>query len=210
MNKKIIVFDFDGTLVDSMGHLADIAAEVMSLHFSVSRERARDLYHQTSGLPFSEQLKSLYPDQPEKTKMVSDVFETKKRENYFSEPIFPDTLPTLLYLKAKGYTVIVSSNSAQDLLDRFVKQLELPCDLVLGHKGDFAKGLPHFLHIMKRWGVPALEMVFVGDSIKDGEWAFESHIDFIGKEGMFTRAQFQKRFPGIPVLSKLAQLKEMF
>ena len=210
MNKKILVFDFDGTLVNSMERLTDIASDVMSEHFGIPTREARRLYQLTSGLPFSEQLKTIYPDQQKKTKEVSDLFEKKKREGYFQEASFPDTHDTINYLKSRGYIVIISSNSAQELLDQFVKQLDLPCDLVLGHKKNFSKGLPHFLYILEQWGGNPYDMVFIGDSLKDGEWAFESGIDFIGKEGLFTKEQFQNRFPGIPVISKLSQLKEMF
>lgn len=208
-DKKIIIFDFDGTLVNSMGRLTDIAAGVMSDYFGIPEKEARRLYQMTSGLPFSEQLKTLYPEQPKKTGKAADLFEKKKREGYFLEKSYPDTLETIRYLKDKGYIVIISSNSAQELLDRFVKKLEIPCDLVLGHKGNFAKGFPHFLYIMERWGGNPVNMVFVGDSIKDGEWAFESGIDFIAKEGTFTREQFEKRFPNTPIISNLAELKNL-
>lgn len=208
--KKIIVFDFDGTLVDSMGHLAAIASEVMSAHFEVSPQEAKKLYQQTSGLPFFQQLGVLYPDQQETNTLAAADFERKKRENYFKETSFPDTMETILYLKEKGYTVIISSNSAQELVDRFVAQLNIPCDLALGYKENFSKGLKHFLYIMERWGGSPTEMVFVGDSIKDGEWAFESGIDFIAKAGTFSKKQFEDRFPGIPIISRLAELREMF
>ncbi|OGQ71740.1 MAG: hypothetical protein A3F82_01915 [Deltaproteobacteria bacterium RIFCSPLOWO2_12_FULL_44_12] len=210
MNKKILVFYFDGTLVNSMEQLSDIASEVMSEHFGISEREARQLYQLTSGLPFSEQLNTLYPEEKKRNKKASQIFEKKKRENYFLEESYPDTLETIRYLKEKGYAVIISSNSAQELLDKFVKQLEIPCDLVLGHKGNFVKGLPHFLYILEKWGGNPNDIVFIGDSLKDGEWAFESGIDFIAKEGMFTKREFQSRFPGIPVISELAQLKEMF
>ena len=210
MNKKIIVFDFDGTLVNTMDRLTDIASQVMAGYFGISKKDARRLYQLTSGLPFSEQLKTLYPDAAEKTSAAAGVFEQQKKEGYFNEKCFPDTLSTLRYLKEKGYTVVISSNSAHELLETLVKKLEIPCDLALGWKENFGKGLSHFLYIMDRWGGNPTNMVFVGDSLKDGEWAFESGIDFIAKEGTFQRDDFEKRFPRVPVIARLAELKEIF
>lgn len=209
-DKKIIVFDFDGTLVDSMGRLTTIAEEVMSRHFDITREEARNMYQLTSGLPFPEQLSTLYPRETHKRKKASHDFDQKKRANYLKEPLFPDTHETLNYLRKKKLKVIISSNSEQDLVEKLVKQLKIPCDLALGFKDHFAKGLPHFLYILEHWGRKFQELIFVGDSIKDGERAFESGIDFIAKEGIFTREQFQKRFPGVKVISQLAELKKIF
>lgn len=208
--KKIVVFDFDGTLVDSMERLTKIAEEVMSRYFDITREEARNLYQMTSGLPFPQQLSTLYPKETHKRQKASHDFDQKKRAHYFKEPVFPDTHETLNYLRRKKLKVIISSNSEQDLVEKLVKQLKIPCDLALGFKDHFAKGLPHFLYILERWGGNLPELVFVGDSIKDGERAFESGIDFIAKEGLFTREQFQKRFPGVKVISQLAELKKIF
>lgn len=209
-NKRIVIFDFDGTLVDSMEHLTEIAARVMAKHFGVSPEEGRSLYQLTSGLPFFEQLATLYPEEKKKTKLAADEFEKQKRESYFEEPLFEDARETLEHLKQKGLAVIISSNSAHDLVERFVKQLNIPCDLALGFKENFAKGLPHFLYILNRFGAKKSEMVFVGDSLKDADKAKECGVDFIGKEGMFSKKDFQKYTPGIPMISSLAELKRMF
>ncbi|MBI4126512.1 MAG: HAD family hydrolase, partial [Deltaproteobacteria bacterium] len=48
MKKKVIIFDFDGTLVDSMNDFADVAASVMPRHFPVDAETAKRLYIESS------------------------------------------------------------------------------------------------------------------------------------------------------------------
>lgn len=193
-----------------MERLTQIAADVMSRHFGIGLKKARALYQLTSGLPFSEQLKVLYPHETKKNKSAASNFEKKKRENYFDEKVFPDTLKTLNHLKQKGYAVVISSNSAHELVEEFVTQLKLPCDFALGYKNGFSKGRLHFDYILKELCVNPSEMVFIGDSLKDGEWAFQCGVDFIAKEGTFTRKKFQEYFPGVPVISTLAELKNMF
>lgn len=209
-NKKILVFDFDGTLINSMERLTEIGSEVMSEYFSLTPKEAKHLYELTSGLAFPDQLNSLYPDQPETNQKAAKVFLKKKREGYFQEKLFADTQETIQHLKAKGYTIVISSNSEQDLVDTLIKKLKILCDLALGYKEGFVKGREHFLHILKCFGIKNEGLVFIGDSLKDGERAKECGIDFIGKEGIFSRRQFQQQFPGTPVISKLAELKEMF
>lgn len=209
-DKKILAFDFDGTLVNSMGHLTAIAQEVMSKHFDISPKKAKALYEMTSGLAFPKQLQAIFPKHKEKREVAAKEFEKKKRAEYETHPLFEDTHETITYLKEREYTVIISSNSEQDLVDRLVRQLKIPCDLALGFAEPMEKGFPHFLYIMEHWGGNPNEMVFIGDSLKDGERAFESGIDFIGVEGIFSRKIFQNRFPGVTVISRLAELKEIF
>lgn len=210
MDKKILCFDLDGTLVDSMNWLADLAAGVMAQHYDLPPAEGRKFYIETSGLPFCDQLASLFPKEKTKNARANADFETQKRKNYFNQVPFEDCLPTLQYLKGKKYALVISSNSADELVDKLVKQLQIPCNLALGWRPDFAKGLDHFLYVLKRMGGKKEEMVFIGDSIKDGERAEENGIDFIGKTGLFFKADFAGRFPGITVISHLADLRELF
>ena len=78
-SKKVVVFDFDGTVVDSMDSFADIAADVMPRYYSISGEEAKRLYLETSGIPFFQQLEQLFPNNENNDKAAHDFEETKKR-----------------------------------------------------------------------------------------------------------------------------------
>jgi beta-phosphoglucomutase-like phosphatase (HAD superfamily) len=56
-----ILFDMDGTLVDTMQVFADVAAGVMVKHHGLDRARARAAYLATSGIPFFQQLEVIVP-----------------------------------------------------------------------------------------------------------------------------------------------------
>ena len=207
--KKVVIFDFDGTIVDSMDAFADIAADVMPRHFPIDPVTAKRRYLETSGLPFFQQLEVIFPKHPANAK-AADEFEKKKLENYFEKPVYGDAAHTLKHLREKGIKVAVSSNNFQELVDKFVGQTGIVFDMVLGFKPDFAKGKDHFEHILRETGLKAEEMIFVGDSIKDGERARDFGIDFIGKEGIFSRNEFKRHFPDAKVISTLAELKKLF
>ncbi|MBI4125658.1 MAG: HAD family hydrolase [Deltaproteobacteria bacterium] len=209
-SKKILCFDFDGTLVDSMNWLADLAAGVMAEHYDLPPAEGRRLYVQTSGLAFCDQMAVLFPKEKTKNARANADFEAKKRKNYFEQIPFDDCKPTLQYLKEKKYAVAISSNSAADLVEKLAHQLEIPCDLALGWRKNFAKGADHFLYVLNRWGVRREETVFIGDSLKDGERAEENGIDFIGKVGLFSAKDFQNHFPKAMVISTLVELKVIF
>ena len=80
--------------------------------------------------------------------------------------------------------------------------------MVLGFKPGFAKGNEHFTHIEKTLGVKKEEMLFVGDSIKDGERAQNFGIDFVARTGVFTETDFTSTFPRAGVVSNFTELKK--
>ena len=207
--KKALIFDFDGTVVDSMTRLIDVAGLVIAKYFGISNEEAKRLYRLTSGLPFNEQLAGLYPAHPNRDEAANE-FETTKVETYFEEPLFSDALETLFDLKSKNYFLAVSSSNYQHLVEAFVAKKKLPFDLALGWKPNFGKGAPHFQFIQEETRLARDEMIFIGDSLKDGERAFNFGVDFIGKAGTFTPEQFSEAFPGLNTIKNLAELKTIF
>ena len=205
----VIVFDFDGTIVNSMEAFADIAAKVMPRHHPIDSTTARRLYLETSGIPFFQQLEVIFPNDPANA-ATAEEFERIKLEGYFDEPLFDDAADTVGALRAMGMKAVVSSNNFQELVDRFVAGCGIEFDMVCGFRDGFAKGADHFRHIEKSFGVEPGQVAFVGDSLKDGERARGSNIPFIAKTGIFTREQFMEKFPDARVISALSELRQMF
>lgn len=208
-NTKVLVFDFDGTLVNSMEAFADIAAEVIPKRHSLSAEQARSRYLETSGIPFFQQLEILFPNDPA-NKATAEEFEKAKQEGYLREPLFDDAAETLDHLRQKGLKVAVSSNNFQHLVEKYVGSTDIEFDMVLGFKENFSKGRDHFKYIEKTMNVDRKDIIFVGDSIKDGERAEDCGVSFIAKEGVFTKKQFKENFPNSQIIANLSELKDMF
>ncbi|PIR25186.1 MAG: hypothetical protein COV43_06530 [Deltaproteobacteria bacterium CG11_big_fil_rev_8_21_14_0_20_42_23] len=204
-SKKAVMFDFDGTLVDSMGTFATIAAKVMHKYYELPLELGVEKYMQTSGIPFHYQLEVLFPGNT-LNKQAAREFEETKKEDYFDKIIFPGVPETLLALKKKNIKTIVSSNNFQELIDTFVEKRHLVFDFVLGFEDGFEKGPHHFEATMKKFSLNPSDILFVGDSLHDGERALEANIDFVGKEGTFSTAEFHARFPHSPVVANIDQL----
>src|SRR3954470_12157239 len=74
---RVLLCDLDGTLIDSMPTLADLATEVMESVYGTPRMLARELYLATCGLPFVKQLEEIYPGDP-RNEGASDLFEGRK------------------------------------------------------------------------------------------------------------------------------------
>lgn len=53
-------------------------------------------------------------------------------------------------------------------------------------------------------------MLFIGDSLHDGEIAEREAIPFVGLAGTFSHERFTLRFPDVPVLRRFAELPGLF
>jgi len=204
---RAVMFDLDGTLIDTMGGFADVAAAVMATRFGIDRARARDRYRETSGIPFREQLEVIRPGDPG-NQAASDEFEQRKRAVCEATTMDRETVDGLTALAALGLKLVVSSNSAQHFVDDFVRRAGFRFDAVLGHDAarGLAKGEPHVEHVCRTLGVRADELVFCGDSLVDGELAARCGVAFIARLGTFTLADFRHRDPGAIAIARIPEL----
>jgi phosphoglycolate phosphatase-like HAD superfamily hydrolase len=81
--------------------------------------------------------------------------------------------------------------------------------MILGYKDGFAKGKAHILHVINEFRITENEMIFVGDSLHDGDVAQELGIPFIGRIAIRTREELLERFPDIYCVDKLTQILDL-
>lgn len=199
------VFDFDGTLIDSMGAFCRLAAEILATRYDVPFEIALQQYRTTSGLPFVQQVEQLYPGDPRNPATVAE-FETRKQALFYTALPFPDTVDLLIHLKRRGDFVAISSNNFQDLVERRVEELRLPIDLVCGWHDGQGKGRRHFDAVVRKSRVPWQQLTFVGDSLHDAQIAQYCEVRFTARAGTFSRHEFQAVHPAIRVVGTLSEL----
>jgi len=206
---RVLLCDLDGTLIDSMPTLAEIAAEVMDEVYGTPGVLARELYLATCGLPFAAQLEEIYPGDP-RNAGASDTFESRKpaRCNAIAMPV--ETRRALESLRRAGVKIVVSSNNGVENVQTFARASRFEFDLTLGFGGGLAKGRPHFDATSRFFGIGRQEMLFVGDSIHDGEIAEREGVPFVGLATTFSPERFMLRFPHVPVLRRFSALPELF
>jgi phosphoglycolate phosphatase len=204
---RAVMFDLDGTLIDTMGGFADLAADIMARHLGLDLAFARRRYLETSGIPFRQQLEVIAPGAAH-NQASSDEFEDRKRAVCDATSMDADTICGLEQLRALGMKLVVSSNGAQRFVDDFARKETLAFDLVLGFDAsrDLAKGAPHVARTRRVLGLDLHELVFVGDSLKDAELAAACGIPFVGRIGTFARADFLRRDPGGAPVDSISEL----
>jgi phosphoglycolate phosphatase-like HAD superfamily hydrolase len=206
---KVLLCDLDGTLIDSMPVLADLATDVMEGAFGTPRMLARELYLATCGRPFVKQLEEIYPGD-RRNAAASDLFEGRKPARCSSIRMPAETRRALERLRARGVRIAVSSNNGVDNVEAFARDADFQFDLALGFGGGLAKGRPHLDKTSQVFGVGRQEMLFVGDSLHDGEIAEREGVPFVGVAGTFSAERFALRFPHVPVVKRFAALPDLF
>jgi len=206
---KVLLCDLDGTLIDSMPTLADLAMDVMSEMYGTPRILARELYVATCGLPFIKQLEEIYPGD-QRNAAASALFEGRKPALCNALKMSAGTRGVLASLKSRGTKIVVSSNNGRANVETFARHDGFPFDLVLGFGDGLAKGGPHLEKAAAEFKAKRSEMLFVGDSLHDGVLAEEERVPFVGVAGTFSFERFRLRFPKAPIVRRFEDLLAVF
>jgi len=203
---RAVIFDFDGTLADSMPFLEKIGVQVMMHHYPVAFEEATKRYRSTTGLPYEQQIKLNFPNNEHNEAAISE-FEKLKIDRIFDQELFPDTEATLKRINDMGIDVFVSSSTFQSTIEEYFRRKGLAGAFVeiLGYRPGFEKGAHHFNHVKSKYNIPLNEVVFVGDSLKDYERS-RGFCKFLGVERMFSQQDFRKLGHTGPVVKQLSQV----
>jgi phosphoglycolate phosphatase-like HAD superfamily hydrolase len=204
---RVVLFDLDGTLVDTMSAFADLAAEVMARRHRIIRSVARARYLQTSGVPFCQQLELICPGHPE-NRLAFEEFEARKRAVCDRTPMDPLTVAGLEGLRALGLKLVVSSNTGQELVEAFAAREAFRFDLALGFDParGMAKGRPHVERALAEFGVGREDLLFVGDSLADAELASGCQVAFVARLGTFRAEDFRRRDPAAVSVAHVGEL----
>jgi phosphoglycolate phosphatase len=191
---RAVLFDLDGTLVDSAPDIAFAVNTVMAedglLPHAVSVvrtligegihrlvEKAYSLHHKTLSLT----------DLNSRTAEFASLYEAHIVDQTRA---YPGVIAGLAVLRARGLKIAVVSNKAQYLTDHLLTKLELShsFDIILGARDGLPKKpAPDMLHFaLREFSTGPDEALFVGDSIADVRAAEAAGLPCILIEGGYT------------------------
>ncbi len=169
--RGVVVFDLDGTILDDLNHISEVAADVMSKEFGTPPDEARIHYLATTGLPFEAQLAQLYPTVPagERHRVALRFHQRKAKEAYGTAHPFPEIPRLLKRLSQEQWTLVISTGAEKEIADLLLERegIRYWFESVLG-AGQGTKR-EHLAEYRRRY--PAVPVFLVGDSRFDMEAA---------------------------------------
>lgn len=171
---KVVVFDFDGVLVDSNEAWAEIFNKAAN-SAGVKKDFTYDDIKPHYGKPYVEVFKSAHPrfrhDSGVMEAMYSNFIKLASKDD------FSNSFGTIAGMKSslrelrKKYKLAVGSGNCRRLLEKFLKQLGLIeyFEMVIS-ADDVEKGKPYpdmLIKVIEHFGIKPSEGVYVGDSEAD-------------------------------------------
>ncbi|HEV8050451.1 MAG TPA: HAD hydrolase-like protein [Thermoplasmata archaeon] len=171
LQRGAVIFDVDGTLLDDMGPISELAGKLLFETFGTPVVEGQLHYLATTGMPFEAQLAQLYGNATEADRRsVARTFHMRKvQEAYAIAKPFPEMPRTLKRLAAAGWTLSVSTGAEREMADLVLERegLRYWSEDVLG-SGQGTKR-EHLAEYRRRY--PDVPLVLVGDSRFDLEAA---------------------------------------
>ena len=124
VERGVVVFDLDGTLLDDIGLISAVAADVLEKAFGTPAEEGRVHYLATTGMPFEAQLAQLYPDAPEalRASTARTFHQRKVTEAYAKADTFPEVPKLLKRLAQERWTLVVSTGAETEMADLLLER----------------------------------------------------------------------------------------
>lgn len=175
---RLIVFDWDGTLMDSETQI--VHAVQAAIHDMQLEVRSIDQCRNIIGLGLREAVEALYPQRGE---TFQDSFVECYRHHWFANTqesdLFPGSRETLALLKEAGFTLAIATGKGRTGLDRVLTDTGLDKLFAVTRCSDETRSKPHpqMLHeILQETAIEAQHALMVGDTEYDLKMANEAGV----------------------------------
>lgn len=208
-NIKVIAFDYDDTLVESLK-----AKWAQHKHVALA-EYGKSLTDEEIRLnwtkPYSELITALYSDDDVSRATVNN----KKYETNYPKTLFPDTIAVLERLHSSNNMIAIVSSTNASSLENDLLRFRFPADLLnyvqTEEITDFHKPDPRVFDPFHKWldthGIKSNQVLYVGDGLHDMNAAKGAGFSFIGiTTGLITKEKFAEQ--GSASIGSLSDLEK--
>jgi phosphoglycolate phosphatase len=206
MKYPVIIFDWDGTLMDSLDKIVACvkqAAVVTGLEIPSTKD-IRNII----GLSLDKAMAQLYPTQPlqQQIEMKNAYRQQYLMHNNQETPFYPGVKEWLTSLKERGYTLAIATGKGRNGLDRILSQHNVHDLFTVTYCANETRSKPDPLmlnKILEDLGVQSHQALMIGDSSYDLEMANNANIACVGVDyGVHCHSVLSK-FNPLAILSDL-------
>ncbi|HCT98688.1 MAG TPA: hydrolase [Methylococcaceae bacterium] len=209
----LIIFDWDGTLVDSIDWIARCLQNAANetRHPTPDYQLAKDVI----GLSIEKAIAALFPDaNEEEVHALVERYETA----YFSKKMSRDDLFTGVYemleaLKNQGYQLAIATGKTREGLDEALRATGTADLFSITRCADETQSKPHpkmLEEIMAHLNVPPSRTLMVGDSTHDLQMALNAGVASVGVASGSHDAQALYDYKPLHCLAAPSQLRQHF
>jgi len=213
--KKLVIFDLDGTLLDTIEDLGNATNHALrSLGFP---ERKREEYYNLVGRGITNLFKGAVPegcDTPETIDRMRELFLAHYGVHLcdFTHP-YPGIVDLLKHITAHGVQLAVASNKYQEGAETVVRHFfgRFSFAALLGQQEGFPlKPDPGIVDLCRQAaGVTKEEILYVGDSNVDMQTGKNAGVDTVGVTWGFRSREELEAFHPLAVVDKTEELERL-
>lgn len=174
--KKIIIFDFDGTLADTFPTTAKIFKNTIK-EYGYSDITDSDIQKLREMTPL--QIITHFKFPPWKVPELINKVREKVSESAENIRPFPGIKQMLMDLKKKNIIIGIVTSNSKKTVEIFLKQNNFPDFEFVESEENIFKKAKHLKTVIKKHKFNKKDVVYVGDEVRDIEASKDSGIDVI-------------------------------
>lgn len=222
--KELIIFDFDGTLINSVQDLASALNKMLS-HFNFSPltvEQVIPFVGNGAKLLVGRSLEQALQDSAEEKEVsqellqeASGVFLNAYKDNYCEQTYtYPGVVETLNYLNNKGYKMVIATNKPFQFIEPILEKLAIKHFFKYWIGGDSLEqkkpNAAPLLYLAKEMNTEIDKCIMVGDSKNDILTAQNAGMDSIGLSYGYNYNEHIADYNPTVVVDSFFTLQELF
>jgi len=179
---KVVIFDFDGTVADTLPFSFKKFLEIAKL-LNIDNLSDKQIINEIRSKSYQELLRGSFKHAWLKLPFIVNVIKNmqveleKEMENI---KFFPGIKKFLFDLKKEGYKLAIISSNRKENIDKFIKFNKLNVfDFVHGKTDLFGKA-GYLEKFLKDFNLKKTEVIYIGDEIRDVEACHKVGIKMIG------------------------------
>lgn len=213
MCKKLVIFDLDGTLLNTLGDLTQSVNHALrecGVHITHDKETIRTFVGNGIGKLLERSLPQECRNEAGLNRMRDEFFPYYDQHSAELTEPYPGVVALLQQLQEHGFLIAIASNKYQEATERLVHHyfpnINFACIYGQRHNVPIKPHPQIVLDIIKEAGVVPEQVLYIGDSGVDMQTAHNAQVDAVGVTWGFRSTEELESYHPIAIVDSAAQI----